>query len=178
MPDFTMDNPYWKAGTKPHYLDREAVRIKCFDAFNIITASASLGSRYEVMESEGDVEPSTMFKLHLRLAEQRLSQLLLEIAVFVRTFDDFMSSLAPEAYQRFSVETDGADFIGVLDGNGNLRLREACNKIIHATDFRPVYDSADRELAGGNTCCQRLAYCRSARSHSSSRRRAAAVRSD
>ncbi len=40
-------------------------------------------------------------------------------------------------------------FIGVLDGDGDFRLREACNKIIHATDFRPVYEHADREIVGG-----------------------------
>jgi hypothetical protein len=149
MADLSMENPYWKAETKRHYLDREAARIKCFDVLNIMLASASLGDRHEMMEPEEDIEPSAMFRLHHRLAEQRLSQLLLEIAVFVRTFDDLMSSVAPEAYKNFSVKTDGANFIGVLDGNGNLKLREACNKIIHATDFRPVYERVDRELADG-----------------------------
>jgi len=35
-----------------------------------------------------------------------------------------------------------------LDGDGDFRLREACNKIIHATDFRPVYEHVDREIEG------------------------------
>lgn len=139
-----MENPYQKAELKPHYLDREACRIKCFDVFNIMAASVALAGEYATAEPEDPVEPSAMFSLHHRLAEPRLSQLLLDIAVFVRTFDDVMSDAAPDAYTVFASGTDGANFIGVLD-EGDLRLRDACNKIIHATDFRPVYEQVDRE---------------------------------
>jgi hypothetical protein len=88
-------NPYFKAEIMPHYLDREACRIKCFDVFNIMSASVALAGEYEMAEDDEPVAPSSMFRLHHRLAEPRLSQLLLEIAVFVRTFDDLMGSLAP-----------------------------------------------------------------------------------
>jgi hypothetical protein len=144
-----VENPYHKAEIKPHYLDREACRIKCFDVFNIVSASAALAGEYEMAEDDEPVAVSSMFSLHHRLAEPRLSQLLLEIAVFVRTFDDLMSSVAPDAYAAFTAKTDGEDFIGVFNGDGNFRLREACNKIIHATDFRPVYEHADRDVEGG-----------------------------
>lgn len=142
-----MENPYHKAEIKPHHLDREACRIKCFDVFNILSASVALADQYEMAEDDAPVEPTAMFSLHHRLAEPRLSQLLLDIAVFVRTFDDVMSDAAPSAYKLFATKTDGADFIGVLD-DGDMRLRDACNKIIHATDFRPVYERVDREIAG------------------------------
>lgn len=141
-----MDNPYHHAEVKPHYLDREAVRVKCFDVFNIVSASVALAGEYEMAETDDPLEPSSMFKLHHELAEQRLSQLLLDIAVFVRTFDDLMSAEAPDEYAAHVEKTDGENFIGTLDGEGDFRLREACNKIIHATDFRPVYDHADRDL--------------------------------
>jgi hypothetical protein len=36
-----MDNPYRHAEVKPPYLDREAVRVKCFDVFNIASASVA-----------------------------------------------------------------------------------------------------------------------------------------
>jgi hypothetical protein len=142
-----VENPYHKAAIKPHYLDREACRIKCFDVFNILSASVALAGDYEMAEADEPIEPSAMFSLHHRLAEPRLSQLLLDIALFVRTFDDVMSDAAPDAYAAVAAQSDGADFIGVLDG-GVLRLREACNKIIHATDFRPVYEHVERELPG------------------------------
>ena len=102
-----MENPYHKAEIKPHYLDREACRIKCFDVFNIMSASVALAGEYEMAEDDEPVAPSSMFRLHHRLAEPRLSQLLLEIAVFVRTFDDLMGSLAPDAYAKHAAETGG-----------------------------------------------------------------------
>ena len=89
-----MDNLYQKTEIKPHHLDREVCRIKCFDAFNILSASVALAGSYEMAEEEEPVENSTIFKLHPRLAEPRLSQLLLDIAVFVRTFDDVMRTWA------------------------------------------------------------------------------------
>jgi len=144
-------NPYFKAEIKPHYLDRESCRIKCFDVFNIMSASVALAGDYEMAEEDDEAGPSSMFRLHHRLAEPRLSQLLLEIAVFVRTFDDLMSSLAPEGYAKFAAATDGDNFIGTLEGAEEFRLRDACNKIIHATDFRPVYEHADREIQGGES---------------------------
>lgn len=143
----TVKNPYHKAEIKPHYLDREACRIKCFDVFNILSASRTLAGEYEMPEPDQPIVPSAMFNLHHRLAEPRLSQLLLDIAVFVRTFDDVMSDAAPDLYPAFASQTDGVSFIGELDG-GDLRLREACNKIIHATDFRPVYDHVDQDIPG------------------------------
>lgn len=146
-----MENPYWKAEVKPHYLDRDVVRTKCFDVFNIISASVALAGEYEMGESDDDGEPSSMFKLHHRLAEPRLSQLLLDISVFVRTFDDLMSSEAPDLYTEYSAKTDGHDYIGTLDSSGKFGLRDACNKIIHATNFRPVYDFVESDLGDGST---------------------------
>ncbi|CAN7613118.1 hypothetical protein LJR219_004680 [Phenylobacterium sp. LjRoot219] len=142
-----MENPYHKAEIKPHYLDRETCRVKCFDVFNILSASVALAGEFEMAEPDEPVEPSSMFRLHHELAEPRLSQLLLDIAVFVRTFDDVMSAVAPDTYSAFAAQTSGENFVGVLN-DGDLNLREACNKIIHATDFRPVYDHVNREVAG------------------------------
>ena len=142
-----MENPYHKADMKPHYLDRDACRIKCFDVFNIVSASAALAGQFEMSEPEEPTEPSSMFRLHQALAEPRLSQLLLDIAVSVRTFDDVMAAEAPDVYPDFAAKTNGENYVGTIN-DGDLSLREACNKIIHATDFRPVYEHADREIPG------------------------------
>lgn len=142
-----MDNPYHHPEEKRHHLDRELARVQCFDAFNIVSAGRGLGDGFE----DGDDNPrdSSLFRLHHRLAEPRLSQLLLALSVFVRTFDDlFRDSLISEAYLAHAAATDGKDYIGDLDGEA-LTLRGACNKIIHATDFRPVYDHLDRENKAG-----------------------------
>ena len=141
-----MDNPYHRAEVKPHYLDPESARFQCFDAFN---ASAGLAFASAFEAGEEDQEASSLFKLHHQLAEPRLSQLLLSLAVFVRTMNDvYRESPFADAYRAHAAATDGRDFIGDLDGE-TLSLREACNKIIHATDFRPVYDHADRDSGDG-----------------------------
>lgn len=141
-----MDNPYHHGDVKPHHLDRDQMRQQCFDAFNILQASPALAGEFEMAEEDQDF--STLLQLHLRLAEPRLSQLLLAIALFVRTFDDVQrDGPDSEAYRKHTEVTDGANFVGVLD-SGDLTLREACNKIIHATDFRPLYDNVAREIAG------------------------------
>ena len=146
-----MDNPYHHAPIKPHYLDREVARVKCFDASNIVSASVALAGEYEMAEPDEPSEFSPMFRLHHRLAEYRLSQLLLEIAVFVHTFDNQMTAAAPEEYGEFCAQTGGENFIGALDGSGDFNLREAWNKIIHARDFRPVYEWAERDFGDGRT---------------------------
>ena len=145
-----MNNPYHRPEDKPHFLDRSEARTMCFDIFNIFAASRELGGEFEMAEpEEGDSRSSSNFKLHQDLAEIRLSQLLLQLAVFVRTFDDvFSSGEHAEAYSKHATTTQGENLIGTLNG-GDLRLREACNKIIHTTDFRPVYDYTEREDKSG-----------------------------
>ncbi len=62
----------------------------------------------------------------------------------LRTFDDVMRDV--DGYEAHVAATSGENFIGEIDGQP-LSLREACNKIIHAIDFRPIYESAEREEA-------------------------------
>lgn len=137
-----IENPYHHAEIKPHHLDLSEVRLACFDAYNIVTASQTLGGEHEMKGADDDAGPSTLFELHHALAEGRLSQLLLRIAVVLRTFDDIMRDV--EGYEAHAAATSGENWIGDLDGQP-LSLREACNKIIHAVDFRPVYERAERQ---------------------------------
>lgn len=139
-----LPNPYHKTEVKPHHLDVAEARLACFHAFNIATASQALGGRYQDADPNEHLEPTALFRLHHDFAEPSLSQLLLQIAVFVRTFDDVMRDLGGEAYAAHVAVTPGKDCVCDLDG-APLTLREACNKIIHACDFRPIYDHADHE---------------------------------
>ena len=138
------ENPYHHTEIKPHHLDLEEVRLACFDAYNIVTASRALGGEHEMRDDDDGPGLSSLFKLHLELAEGRLSQLLLRVALMLRTFDDVMRDV--EGYETHVAATSGENFIGDIDGEP-LSLREACNKIIHAIDFRPIYESAEREEA-------------------------------
>lgn len=145
-----MENPYQKAEIKPHYLAPAMAEALCFDIFNVISASQSFAGIFEASEADEDDPYPSLSALHHKLAEPRLSLMLLQLAVFVRTFDDVMSAgAASERYAQHAAATDGGDALGHLDGN-RLNLREACNKIIHAADVRPVYEHTDREGVPGD----------------------------
>lgn len=137
-----MNNPYWHPDTKPHTVDFDEIRQLVFDTFNIVRASTSMiGQGLDLDEDElGD--PSLGEKLHFELAEMQLSKNLLRLAVLMRTLDDVLSSTPNEAYSRKARELGAENNIGLLNDT-ELGLREALNKIIHAEDVRPVYDSDD-----------------------------------
>jgi hypothetical protein len=145
-----MENPYHKAEIKPHYLDFELATLICFDLFNIVAASQSLAGEFEMADEDDDSTPSLMFDVHHQLAERRISQLLLQLAVFVRTYDDIMLTRSnADEYARLISGIDKENRIGQLNGE-QLSIRAACNKIIHSLDFRPVYDQVQRDRNGSS----------------------------
>jgi hypothetical protein len=92
------------------------------------------------------IATSPLLALHRELAEPQISHLLLQLALMVRTYDDLMAnSRVADDYNAHAETTTGENYIGNLS-DGNLDLREACNKIIHAAEIRPVYERIDREV--------------------------------
>jgi hypothetical protein len=86
--------------------------------------------------------------LHHEVAEPLALQRLLQLCMLVRTYDDVMSqSKHSDSYAKHATATSGEDDIGNLDG-GTLSLREACNKVIHAREIRPIYDDVIRGVEG------------------------------
>ncbi|WP_143523867.1 hypothetical protein [Rhizobium rhizosphaerae] len=144
-----MENPYWHEDYKPHLVDKAELKILCFDINNIVTASASQQGSGEVLE-EGEEKPGFSFieRLMYEMAEAELSKKLLRLALLVRTFDDtLLRSDVADEYSSYKKEIEernngfGVTFEG-KDGQTNT-IRECCNKIIHADDVRPVYDTDD-----------------------------------
>lgn len=136
-----MENPYWHEYYKPHAVDFDDVRDDCFQAFSIISASHSLMGR------SSDEIGGKLHETFFRMAEERLARLFLSIAVQMRTFEDFLFAIdARGEYEAFLAKTLEDEQLGTI-GNAdvqertNLTFREACNKIIHSEDFRPVYDN-------------------------------------
>jgi hypothetical protein len=63
----------------------------------------------------------------------------------LRAYDDSMKDKdVGSAYAAHAQSTSGSDFVGHLEEK-TLSLREACNKIIHARGFRPIYDEVYNE---------------------------------
>jgi hypothetical protein len=148
-----MKNPYWHDYYKPHVVDFDGIRWLCVEAFAILAASRSL------MGKPGDEIGGTLHDTFFRMAEGWLSEAFLSIAVKVRTFEDTLAATDnKKEYDEFIAAKVDDEQLGSIGAKGvierkNLSLREACNKIIHTKDFRPVYDNGshgrDEDFAWG-----------------------------
>jgi hypothetical protein len=147
-----MDNPYWKTSGRTHHLDIESIRRLCFEIISLIEASAPLAQNFEAAELDAerslDLADYPLLALHLEIAEREVSQLLLQLCLMVRTYDDILvASDAAEAYAAHAKKTDGTNYIGTLSGYGKFDLREACNKVIHTQEIRALYERIGRAYA-------------------------------
>ncbi|WP_353640818.1 hypothetical protein [Mesorhizobium sp. WSM2239] len=135
-----MENPYWHEFYKPHVVDFHEVRELCFRAFAIAAASRSM------MGVPGEEIGGTLHDAFFRMAEARLSDALLNLAVKIRTFEDIIAdSEAADEYAALLKKIFEPEQLGSIgnegsDGRRDISLRVACNKIIHAEDLRPVYE--------------------------------------
>jgi hypothetical protein len=102
-----------------------------------VASSSTLIGRLELAEPEELSEDSTLRKLHYEISESLLSNRLLHLAIMLRTYDDMMSAN----------DSDGAYTAHVQrsSGKGTFSLPDACNKIIHASEIRPLYEGVYKE---------------------------------
>lgn len=160
-------NPYWDEHYKPHSVDPDEIRSLCLRAFQIVMSSQGVASLYdhsddsdvedpkaEPEDDADDIEIPLLFALYRENSERLLSETLLQLAIFVRTLEDqVLGSSAEERFRTFLAALNDEDGFGtVFDGPEGIvmTLRECCNKIIHAEDFRPVYDKdGGSDVPGG-----------------------------
>ncbi|MPR06190.1 hypothetical protein [Microvirga tunisiensis] len=150
-----MDNPYWFTKGKTHNIDLSTVRRMCFELTNIFSAGRELAEGFDAMEAEEgkrfDLSQAPLLALHMELAEDQACNLLLQMVLLVRTYDDVMkNSGSSKAYVAHATQTSGKGYIGGYSQDGqdfDLNLRQACNKIIHALEIRAVYERIDRTVA-------------------------------
>lgn len=150
-----MDNPYWFTKGKTHNIDLGTVKRMCFELTNIFSAGRNLAEEFDLREAEEgkrlDLSSAPLLALHMELAEDQVCNLLLQMALLVRTYDDVMkNSEASKAYVAHATETSGKGYIGGYTQDGkdfDLNLRQACNKIIHALEIRAIYEKVDRTVA-------------------------------
>jgi hypothetical protein len=138
------------------------LRALCFGIFNLFAANRALVHEFETTGDEdpeelSDPANSLFLKLHQELAEELILERLLRLCMLLRTYDDIVGqSPHAERYADHVKKTNGDD-IGFLDG-GDLNLREACNKVIHAREIRPVYDSVEWEKKAEPPVIKRVWY--------------------
>ncbi len=148
-----MESPYWQTEGQGHHLDLSGLKLICFELLNLIEASRAVVQRFDDMEAEEerrfDTKTQPLIALHIELSDVQLRKHLLQLALFVRTYDDLMrDSEYAKAYNERTLKFDGDDALGWIS-EGRLGLREACNKIIHAQEIRPAYDRLDRTVIEG-----------------------------
>ncbi|MBR2120343.1 MAG: hypothetical protein V4458_15950 [Pseudomonadota bacterium] len=141
-----MSNPYWTTEGQSHQVSLDEIELLCFWALNIVGASGVLPGQID-LDDEDDAKEcrsSKLYQLSQRFSEARLLDHLLKIAILVRTFDDLLRSSEnkKEAYEKHRNAVGDNHYIGSLD-ESDLTIREACNKIIHASELRAVYDRID-----------------------------------
>jgi hypothetical protein len=145
-----LDNPYWFTKGKTHNIDLGTIRRMCFELTNIVSAGQALAKEFDAKEVEEEerqnLSGEPLLALYMEFAETQACNLLLQIALMVRTYDDIMmGSSMGDAYNAHAAQTSGKDYIGDLS-TGDLSLRQACNKIIHAVEIRALYERVERQF--------------------------------
>lgn len=141
-----MKNPYWHPDEKNHVVDPYEVLELAVDVFNIVRSSMSMQSDGADKDIDEDYEPTPIEQAHYDWAESQLSRKLLRISVLLRTLDDYLSDRRHKDYIKLVSQLNKESNFGTLDikkKSTDLKFREVLNKIIHAADIRPVYETED-----------------------------------
>ncbi|MEQ8401349.1 MAG: hypothetical protein RIE06_15550 [Roseibium album] len=134
---------------KPLAFDCGSVEAACREAFEIVMTTRGLETIWNADLEEFGEEPGWSYPLlvdrYQEVAEDRLSNILLQLAVSYRTLDDQLENDTEYGVFKKRQLQVHESFLVVYDGNGTPdTLRECCNKIIHTSDFRPVYDNGSQ----------------------------------
>ncbi len=134
------ENPYHHPDYKPHVVDRGEIRRLAFELAAIIKASATRIDSAPALEA-------VMFED----SEAEISRRLLRIALLVRTLDETMSrpEIYPsKKYEAYRTKVESSAVLGQYFEEFETyenSIRQCCNRIVHADDLRPVYESYDDE---------------------------------
>lgn len=115
-------------------IDGNSILEKCYDLLCTFFANKEIARRSNPNGAY------TLTELEHRFFETKVSRLLIEIAVYIRVYDDQMRKIPatePEKIKYTAIKTivDKSSF-GLFD-DLNLTLRETCNKIIHSDVLQP-----------------------------------------
>lgn len=97
---------------------------------------------YELLRRDDDPDPMDDFR---QFEEEEISEWILKLAAITRITDDELGTLS-------TVEPNFPDGVGTLEEGGkhaSLSIREACNKVIHATSVRYEFGWAEENPIWG-----------------------------
>jgi len=138
-------NPYWHPHNKPHIFEPDKVDELCLVAFEVFSTSLAIENYWVDDTVDSDEEPGfeypRLVAKHQKDAEAKIASTLMILAITYRALEDQLEG--DEGFRIFKTSRANT-FEGKLTyhvGQGGTTLREACNKVIHTEDFRPVYDN-------------------------------------
>jgi hypothetical protein len=134
----------------PHSLNTDKVHQSIFILKNLCLASHSFCKKYEISENSENEKEFT-WDYYYGWLRVLVSENLLECAVKVRVLQDVVQEEEVSLQELDKEARIGLD-LGSLYGDSNLlTVREACNKVIHATevslDWIPVDDKSEVDEA-------------------------------
>lgn len=148
------ENPYLHPFVKPLAFDVLTIEAMSREAFEIVLATqgveAFLNDDFEQVSEKSVWSHPLLIARHQGAAEERLSAILLSISASYRALDDQLrdevdfnnfKSEQRDVHSNFMMNFD--------DTKLPTTVRECCNKIIHADDFRPVYDNGSQGRGEG-----------------------------
>lgn len=135
-----------------HVVGVDDIRRKCFQLINIINGNKWLVKDIQESQAElvvledrspEDSDGAGLMGLYADFYMQEVSRLSLNIAVMFRVLDDqLIASECAERYREHKRNVDIKDWYASHSFK-HFSIREACNKIIHAMEFRPLFDIGD-----------------------------------
>lgn len=134
----------------PHILNHQKITENIFVLQNFALASKDFCTKYQInrcTESESEYD----WYYYFGWAKSIVSEKLIECAINLRILNDFARNEVKENEYEVDLEKIEKESQCNLDigkftqGEGILTTREACNKIIHATDFRLVWKEFKRK---------------------------------
>jgi hypothetical protein len=123
----------------PHHytIDVDAVRLSCYRLYCLFAANREISQN---SDPHNPIEPVT--RLEAKFLPLEMTKLLIDVAISLRLLDDQMRSKAEDkpcrgAYTR-ALGTINSEFQSVcVFSDPPLKVREVCNKIIHAERVQP-----------------------------------------
>ncbi len=143
------ENPYHHPFVKPLAFDCRLIEATCREAFEIAMTTRSLETLWNDDLRDFGEDPAWSFPLlvesHHNVAEDRLSSILLQLAVSFRALDDQLENNSEfQVFKQDQLRIHGSFLVIYAGKSISDTLRECCNKIIHTEDFRPVYDNGSQ----------------------------------
>jgi len=122
-----------------HFIDFDSIEARLFALQHAVLGSKAYCERFKI--SRGDETPTEYeWWQYFGNLKALVSGTMIDAAIKIRMLQDIGGAEDDEFdANKLQVEASNGLDIGAIEGCGALSLRESCNKIIHATDAKLVW---------------------------------------